>query len=164
MYKLVENLCLNGFAERTHNELKSWITRNVQFSLASRIIEQAKKFEKNVEKECLDGKMSASLEWLRLVCRQYFDVFSKQLLMIRSIFMYLDRTYLLVHSAKNPSIQCIWELGIGTFRKHVLEDKTVTKLSINAILLNIKADRYSSFFILWLHMLIFCLEMAKCQI
>jgi len=40
----------------------------------------------------------------------------QQMIMTRSIFLFLDRTYVLQH----PTVMSIWDLGLDTFRRCVL--------------------------------------------
>lgn len=52
-----------------------------------------------------------------------------QMLMIRSIALYLDRTYVI----QNSNVRSLWDMGLQLFRKHLsacpeVEHKTVTGL------------------------------------
>ena len=40
----------------------------------------------------------------------------QQMILTRSIFLFLDRTYVLQH----PSVLSIWEMGLDTFRRCIL--------------------------------------------
>lgn len=62
---------------------------------------------------------------------------TRQLLMIRGIFLFLDRKYVLSDS----SIMSIWDLGIEKFRQHLLQNQTIHKRTISAILDLIRDER-----------------------
>ncbi|XP_059506456.1 cullin-4A-like isoform X2 [Stegostoma tigrinum] len=58
-------------------------------------------------------------------------------IMIRSIFLFLDRTYVL-QSSMLPSI---WDIGLELFRTHVINDRIVQTKTIDGILLLIQKER-----------------------
>ncbi|XP_078063862.1 cullin-4A-like [Mustelus asterias] len=61
----------------------------------------------------------------------------RQMIMIRSIFLFLDRTYVL-QSSMLPSI---WDVGLELFRTHVINDRIVQSKTIDGILLLIEKER-----------------------
>lgn len=91
-----------------------------------------------IEKEC-EAHISAALQslvgqspdlivFLSLVERCWQD-FCDQLLMIRSIALYLDRTYV----KQTTNVRSLWDMGLQRFCKHLslspgVEHKTVTGL------------------------------------
>ncbi|KAI6078671.1 Cullin-4A isoform X1 [Aix galericulata] len=75
-------------------------------------------------------KVSATLyKQLRQVCEDH--------IMIRSIFLFLDRTYVL----QNSMLPSIWDMGLELFRNHVISDKQVQNKTIDGILLLIERER-----------------------
>uniref|UniRef100_A0A663LNW2 Cullin-4B n=1 Tax=Athene cunicularia TaxID=194338 RepID=A0A663LNW2_ATHCN len=58
-------------------------------------------------------------------------------IMIRSIFLFLDRTYVL----QNSMLPSIWDMGLELFRNHVISDKQVQSKTIDGILLLIERER-----------------------
>uniref|UniRef100_A0A8C0HRY8 Cullin-4B n=1 Tax=Buteo japonicus TaxID=224669 RepID=A0A8C0HRY8_9AVES len=58
-------------------------------------------------------------------------------IMIRSIFLFLDRTYVL----QNSMLPSIWDMGLELFRNHVISDKQVQNKTIDGILLLIERER-----------------------
>ncbi|XP_072370551.1 cullin-4A-like isoform X3 [Scyliorhinus torazame] len=58
-------------------------------------------------------------------------------IMIRSIFLFLDRTYVL-QSSMLPSI---WDVGLELFRTHIINDRIVQGKTIDGILLLIEEER-----------------------
>uniref|UniRef100_A0A8B9GB91 Cullin 4A n=1 Tax=Amazona collaria TaxID=241587 RepID=A0A8B9GB91_9PSIT len=61
----------------------------------------------------------------------------RQMIMIRSIFLFLDRTYVL----QNSMLPSIWDMGLELFRNHVISDKQVQNKAIDGILLLIEQER-----------------------
>ncbi|CAD5118119.1 DgyrCDS6858 [Dimorphilus gyrociliatus] len=59
------------------------------------------------------------------------------MVMIRSIFLYLDRTFVL----KSNSILSLWDMGLDLFRKHVLNNSRIRKRAIDGILEMIQLER-----------------------
>ncbi|XP_045139816.1 cullin-4A isoform X3 [Echinops telfairi] len=58
-------------------------------------------------------------------------------IMIRSIFLFLDRTYVL----QNSMLPSIWDMGLELFRNHIISDKMVQSKTIDGILLLIERER-----------------------
>ncbi|KAJ6894996.1 cullin-4-like isoform X1 [Populus alba x Populus x berolinensis] len=89
-----------------------------------------------IEKEC-EAHISAALQslvgqspdlevFLKLVATCWKDL-CDQMLMIRGIALYLDRTYV----KQTPNVRSLWDMGLQLFRKHLslcpeVEHKTVT--------------------------------------
>ncbi|XP_074243519.1 cullin-4A isoform X3 [Saimiri boliviensis] len=61
----------------------------------------------------------------------------RQMIMIRSIFLFLDRTYVL----QNSTLPSIWDMGLELFRTHIISDKMVQSKTIDGILLLIEHER-----------------------
>ncbi|XP_060039729.1 cullin-4A isoform X4 [Erinaceus europaeus] len=61
----------------------------------------------------------------------------RQMIMIRSIFLFLDRTYVL-HNSTLPSL---WDMGLELFRNHIISDRAVQAKTIDGILLLIARER-----------------------
>eukprot|EP00794_Sanderia_malayensis_P011107 gene11107-12276_t len=60
-----------------------------------------------------------------------------QKIMIRSIFLYLDRTYVLQHS----SVSSIWDVGLQLFRSHIMTNNIVQTRTVDGLLLFIERER-----------------------
>ncbi|XP_026948151.1 cullin-4B isoform X3 [Orcinus orca] len=58
-------------------------------------------------------------------------------IMIRSIFLFLDRTYVL----QNSMLPSIWDMGLELFRAHIISDQKVQNKTIDGILLLIERER-----------------------
>lgn len=61
--------------------------------------------------------------------------------MIRNIFLYLDRTYLL----QNAALKSLWEMGLELFRDVIIGDHDVSKKTIDMLLDQINQERYFIF-------------------
>ncbi|MGH0173512.1 UNVERIFIED_CONTAM: hypothetical protein FKN15_065706 [Acipenser sinensis] len=59
------------------------------------------------------------------------------LIMIRSIFLFLDRTYVL----QNSMLPSIWDMGLELFRFYIISDQKVQNKTIDGILLLIERER-----------------------
>ncbi|KAF4025847.1 hypothetical protein G4228_017759 [Cervus hanglu yarkandensis] len=59
------------------------------------------------------------------------------MIMIRSIFLFLDRTYVL----QNSTLPSIWDMGLELFRNHIISDKMVQTKTIDGILLLVERER-----------------------
>ncbi|XP_001515026.2 cullin-4A isoform X1 [Ornithorhynchus anatinus] len=61
----------------------------------------------------------------------------RQMVMIRSIFLFLDRTYVL----QNSLLPSLWDMGLELFRTHVISDKLVQSKTIEGVLSLIEQER-----------------------
>lgn len=100
LYKGVENVCRQGKAADLYGKLKSSCNWNVLHNVNEPL------FQTPGNDNAVDVLQSVVRAWYR---------WSKQMETVRSIFFYLDRSYLL-HSASLPSID---EMGIDKFRTNV---------------------------------------------
>lgn len=60
-----------------------------------------------------------------------------QMIMIRGIFLYLDRTYVL----QNPSIPSIWDMGLELFRRIIVVNPLVRARIVEGLLMLIEKER-----------------------
>lgn len=120
LYQSVENLCSHGMAEQVYSSLRCLIEAHVQEALKQFLGESLDKliFMKKMN-ECWSSH-----------CRQ--------MIMTRSIFLFLDRTYVLQH----PTVMSIWELGLDTFRKCVLTHQLVQTRTVDGVLMLIEQERH----------------------
>uniref|UniRef100_A0A8C7TI34 Cullin 4B n=1 Tax=Oncorhynchus mykiss TaxID=8022 RepID=A0A8C7TI34_ONCMY len=61
----------------------------------------------------------------------------RQMIMIRSIFLFLDRTYVL----QNSMLPSVWDMGLELFRFYIISDMKVQSKTIDGILLLIERER-----------------------
>ncbi|KAF7668273.1 hypothetical protein LDENG_00025440 [Lucifuga dentata] len=77
-----------------------------------------------------------SLSFLKRMNRCWQD-HCRQTIMIRSIFLFLDRTYVL----QNSLLPSIWDTGLELFRTHIVSDGAVQKRTVDGILEQIELER-----------------------
>lgn len=68
----------------------------------------------------------------------YWQSHCQQMIMIRSIFLYLDRIYVL----NNPTVHSIWEMGLELFRDHIAMNNLVQARTVEGILILIEKERH----------------------
>lgn len=120
LYAAVENLCTNGMSEQVYDNLKALIEAHVQDSVQPFLGESLDKliFMKKMN-ECWSSH-----------CRQ--------MIMVRSIFLFLDRTYVLQHA----TVLSIWEMGLDLFRRCILTHQLVQTRTVDGILMLIEQERH----------------------
>ncbi|KAM3625151.1 uncharacterized protein V6R79_007536 [Siganus canaliculatus] len=77
-----------------------------------------------------------NLSFLKRMNRCWQD-HCRQTIMIRSIFLFLDRTYVL----QNSLLPSIWDTGLELFRTHIVSDSAVQKRTVDGILEQIELER-----------------------
>ncbi|TPX64810.1 hypothetical protein CcCBS67573_g08297 [Chytriomyces confervae] len=105
LYKACEHLCLHGSASKVYSMLHRICKDNTE-ALMARVISLPTSTP-NVE--FLDALND---EWLQ---------FCRSQIMIRSIFLYLDRTYVI----QTQGVKSIWDMGLDVFRLAFLENDTM---------------------------------------
>ncbi|GJT84981.1 putative cullin protein, neddylation [Tanacetum coccineum] len=99
-----------------------------------------------IEREC-EAHISAALQslvgqsedlvvFLSLVQKTWQD-FCDQMLMIRSIALYLDRTYV----KQTPNVKSLWDMGLQLFRKHLSLASEVEHKTVFGLLKMIESER-----------------------
>ncbi|XP_042477831.1 cullin-4-like [Macadamia integrifolia] len=99
-----------------------------------------------IEKEC-ESHISATLKslvgqspdlvvFLSLVEKCWQDL-CDQMLMIRGIALYLDRTYV----KQNPNVHSLWDMGLQLFRKHLSLSPEVKHKTVTGLLRLIERER-----------------------
>lgn len=119
LYKAVENMCSHKMSSVLYNELKAECEGHVKSRLPQFIGES----------------LDSYLYLTRL--NHCWEDHCQQMIMIRSIFLYLDRTYVL----QNSSILSIWDLGLHLFRIHIVDNKMVESRTIEGLLSLIEKER-----------------------
>jgi len=103
-----------------------------------------------IEKECeshiaaalrsLVGQSEDLVVFLSLVERCWQD-FCDQMLMIRGIALYLDRTYV----KQTPNVRSLWDMGLQLFRKHLSLASEVEHKTVFGLLQMIETERLRNF-------------------
>ncbi|KAM3728636.1 Cullin-4A [Dirofilaria immitis] len=119
LYEVVEFLCKNNEAMKIYNKLKTCIF--------SYIIEELRIL--------LDVSDSTALFLQNL--NVFWLEYCEQLINIRSVFLYLDRTFVL----HNPTVTSLWDMGLEIFRDEVMDNERVRKRSIDGLLKMIEQER-----------------------
>ncbi|XP_072268575.1 cullin-4A-like [Pyxicephalus adspersus] len=119
LYQAVENLCSYKVSHTLYKQLRQVCEEHMKA--------QINQFREESLDSCLFLK-KVNLCW-KDHCRQ--------MIMIRSIFLFLDRTYVL----QNSLLPSIWDMGLELFRCHVISDKLVQTKTIDGILLLIEKER-----------------------
>jgi len=120
LYQAVEALCSHGMASDVYAQLKTLIESHVQESL------------KQFTGDSLD-----KLIFMKQM-NECWSSHCRQMIMTRSIFLFLDRTYVL----QNPSVLSIWDLGLDTFRKSILTHQLVQTRTVDGMLMLIEQERH----------------------
>ncbi|XP_055500688.1 cullin-4A-like [Leucoraja erinacea] len=120
LYQAVENLCSYKVSATLYKQLRQVCEDHVKA--------QIQQFR---DTDSLDSSL-----FLKKINKCWQD-HCRQMIMIRSIFLFLDRTYVL-QSSMLPSI---WDIGLELFRTHIINDKTVQNKTIDGILLLIEKER-----------------------
>eukprot|EP00833_Pecoramyces_ruminatium_P000688 jgi/Orpsp1_1/1174720/evm.model.c7180000051127.1 len=122
LYTLCENLCKYNYAPRLYE--------NIQRILKEYLIKDYKNILQTVENK--NFLVSLSSLWTS---------FCKKLIMIRSVFLYLDRTYAL----KEIKIGSLWSLGLELFKGDIANQPEINDKAIKDLLYLIELDRQKKF-------------------
>ncbi|XP_012281134.1 cullin-4A [Orussus abietinus] len=119
LYQAVENMCNHKMASTLYTKLTKLMESHVEANVEQFLAE-------SMDRHIFLKKMN---ECWQSHCRQ--------MIMIRSIFLYLDRTYVL----QNPSIPSIWDLGLNLFRCHIALNNLVQTRTVEGLLMLIEKER-----------------------
>ncbi|KAM3678114.1 cullin-4A isoform 2-T2 [Ammospiza maritima maritima] len=119
LYQAVENLCSYKVSATLYKQLRQVCEEHVEAQILQ------------FREDSLD-----SLLFLKKINKCWQD-HCRQMIMIRSIFLFLDRTYVL----QNSVLPSIWDMGLELFRTHIINDKQVQTKTIDGILLLIEQER-----------------------
>ncbi|KAI8913801.1 Cullin, partial [Powellomyces hirtus] len=119
LYQACENLCYHKKADELYSKLRAVCDEHVQQEYTKIVTIPA------------DGSVlhAVDVSW---------SSFCRQMILIRSIFLYLDRTYVL-HTA---GLRSLWDMGLDLYRERVMDGQLpVKKNVIDALLEQIKRER-----------------------
>ncbi|XP_078415678.1 cullin-4A-like [Cetorhinus maximus] len=119
LYQAVENLCSYKVSATLYKQLRQVCEDHVKAQILQ------------FREDSLDSSL-----FLKKINKCWQD-HCRQMIMIRSIFLFLDRTYVL-QSSMLPSI---WDIGLELFRTHVINDRIVQSKTIDGILLFVEKER-----------------------
>ncbi|XP_050344981.1 cullin-4A isoform X1 [Nymphalis io] len=119
LYQAVENMCSHKMASQLYVNLTNLVEAHVKSNIEQFLSE-------SMDRQVFLKRMD---DCWRAHCRQ--------MIMIRSIFLYLDRTYVL----QNPSIHSIWDMGLDLFRHHIAMNTLIQTRTVDGLLLLIERER-----------------------
>uniref|UniRef100_A0A5F9CPW9 Cullin 4A n=1 Tax=Oryctolagus cuniculus TaxID=9986 RepID=A0A5F9CPW9_RABIT len=119
LYQAVENLCSHKVSPTLYKQLRQVCEDHVQAQILQ------------FREDSLD-----SVLFLKKIDTCWQD-HCRQMIMIRSIFLFLDRTYVL----QNSMLPSLWDMGLELFRNHIISDRMVQSKTIDGILLLIERER-----------------------
>ncbi|XP_018322699.1 cullin-4B isoform X2 [Agrilus planipennis] len=119
LYKAVENMCIHNMAHTLYNNLHVLIDNHVRRNIEQFLAESMDRF-------LFLKKMN---ETWQAHCRQ--------MIMIRNIFLCLDRTYVL----HNAQIASIWDMGLELFRQYIMANTLVQTRIVEGLLMLIEKER-----------------------
>ncbi|KAM9740790.1 cullin-4B isoform 1-T1 [Menidia menidia] len=119
LYQAVENLCSHKISAKLYKQLRSVCEDHIKAQIDQ------------FREDALD-----SVLFLKKIDNCWQD-HCRQMIMIRSIFLFLDRTYVL----QNSMLPSIWDMGLELFRFYIISDLKVQSKTIDGILLLIERER-----------------------
>ncbi|CAG9855429.1 unnamed protein product [Phyllotreta striolata] len=119
LYQAVENMCNHKMAPTLYTRLYNLTENHVSHNIEQFLAESMDRF-------LFLKKMNET--WL---------AHCNQMIMIRSIFLYLDRTYVL----QNPNISSIWDMGLELFSKYIILNTLVQTRVVEGLLMLIEKER-----------------------
>uniref|UniRef100_A0A9J8B623 Cullin-4B n=1 Tax=Cyprinus carpio carpio TaxID=630221 RepID=A0A9J8B623_CYPCA len=120
LYQAVENLCSHKISAKLYKQLRVVCEDHVKAQ-----IDQFREYP-----------FPYSVLFLKKIDKCWQD-HCRQMIMIRSIFLFLDRTYVL----QNSMLPSIWDMGLELFRFYIISDLKVQSKTIDGILLLIERER-----------------------
>ncbi|XP_076877076.1 cullin-4B isoform X2 [Brachyhypopomus gauderio] len=119
LYQAVENLCSHKISAKLYKQLRAVCEDHIKAQITQ------------FREESLD-----SVLFLKKIDKCWQD-HCRQMIMIRSIFLFLDRTYVL----QNSMLPSIWDMGLELFRFYIISDLKVQSKTIDGVLLLIERER-----------------------
>ncbi|PAA48168.1 hypothetical protein BOX15_Mlig016126g2 [Macrostomum lignano] len=119
LLKAVETVCNHYLADTLCKDLQMVFDQFVQ---------------SNLHKFLTDSPDTVS--YLRTLA-SFWDNYCCQILMIRCIFLFLDRQHVLF----NPEMRSLWDLGLNTFSRRILDNREVQRRCIGGLLELIELER-----------------------
>lgn len=120
LYRAVESLCIHKKAEEVYERLEAQCDAHVRRVVAG-----------------LTHQTADPEAFLALVDSAWRD-HREQMMTVRSVFLYLDRTYV-VGAARG--VRSLWELGLELFRRHLTASPEVRGKAVRAVLDLVRRER-----------------------
>lgn len=143
LYQAVQNLCSHSFAPLVYSKLKSLtgLLKNLFIALRhsiKNIILHLLFAEAHVQSN-LAQFLAESIDpcvFLKMM-NDCWQSHCQQMILIRGIFLYLDRKYVL----QNPGVLSLWDMGLDTFKVYIISDPLVQTRTVDGLLLLIDKER-----------------------
>ncbi|XP_074326277.1 cullin-4 [Apium graveolens] len=119
LYQAVNNLCLHKMGGSVYQRIEKECETHISAALQS-LVRQSEDL----------------VVFLSLVEKCWQD-FCDQMLMIRGIALYLDRTYV----KQTPNVRSLWDMGLQLFRKHLALASEVEHKTVFGLLKMIESER-----------------------
>ncbi|KAJ9565787.1 hypothetical protein OSB04_001753 [Centaurea solstitialis] len=119
LYQAVNDLCLHKMGGSLYQRIERECEAHISAALQS-----------------LVGQSEDLVVFLSLVQKTWQD-FCDQMLMIRGIALYLDRTYV----KQTPTVRSLWDMGLQLFRKHLSLASEVEHKTVFGLLKMIESER-----------------------
>ena len=123
LYGMVENICIHKKGARLYQRLHVECERHVAAHLE----------QLQLRSRCMGNDEA----FLAVVERAWAD-FCNMVLTIRSIFLYLDRSYV-IHT---PGLRSIWDSGLDIFREHLRRCDAVEDKITSTLLATVARERH----------------------
>ncbi|KAI5105111.1 cullin-4B, partial [Silurus meridionalis] len=124
LYQAVENLCSHKISAKLYKQLRMVCEDHIKAQ-----IDEFREYP-------FQRVDLAHVLFLKKIDKCWQD-HCRQMIMIRSIFLFLDRTYVL----QNSMLPSIWDMGLELFRFYIISDWKVQSKTIDGILLLIERER-----------------------
>ncbi|KAG4381955.1 hypothetical protein GLYMA_15G249700v4 [Glycine max] len=122
LYQAVNDLCLYKMGVNLHQQIEKECEAHISAALQS-----------------LVGQSPDLVVFRSLVERCWQDL-CDQMLMIRGIALYLDRTYV----KQTANVRSLWDMGLQLFRKHLSLSPEVEHKTVTGLLRMIESERKSN--------------------
>ncbi|KHN74081.1 Cullin-4A [Toxocara canis] len=119
LYRTVENLCEHKLSMKIYTHLKQCLVRHVGSEL-----------------ESLLGDSQTTVLFLQRLDALWLE-HCQQMIMIRSVFLFLDRTFVL----QNSTVASLWDVGLEIFRDVIMNNDRVRMRTTSGIIKLIETER-----------------------
>ncbi|XP_054553730.1 cullin-4B-like [Talpa occidentalis] len=119
LYQSVENLCSYNLSANLYERLRQICEKHIKAQI------------QQFSEDSMDNG-----PFLKKMDKCWQD-HGRQMIMIRNIFLFLDRTYIFQFSM----LSSIWDMGLELFKSHIICEQSVHSKTVNGILLLIEKER-----------------------
>ncbi|KAJ8309854.1 hypothetical protein KUTeg_011719 [Tegillarca granosa] len=139
LYQAVENMCSHKMSAVLYDQLRQVIEEHVKSNITQFLVYPF------VSQDTCDYWLVKTLVIIENIgYEQFLKILDKcwqshcrQMIMIRSIFLFLDRTYVL----QTSSIMSIWDMSLDLFRNHIVCHHIVQSRTVDGLLQLIERER-----------------------